>query len=96
MRDAVHLESGFSVLLADAESPREMCGRVREILGRYDEAAVHFHDINLSAELSLGVTVGGATQFVVIVGFTPDDLRLIGSLGIGLSIAAYPCSNDSE
>lgn len=96
IRGAVHENSGFSVVMADAETPLEMVATTRRILGSYNEAGVHFDAINLSAELSLGLTVGDPRQFAAIVSFTPDDLRLIGSLGISLSIAAYPCSNNYE
>lgn len=78
IRNAVHEDSGFSVLVADSDSPREMCDKIREMLGRYGKASLHFNGSNFSAELSLGVTVGDSAQFVAVASFNPDDLRILG------------------
>ena len=49
---------------------------------------------DVEAELSIGFTVGDSIQFVASVDFSPSELRDLATLGIALSINAYPTSDE--
>jgi hypothetical protein len=57
---------------------------------------VTFARPSLSAELSVGVTVGDSDQFVASVALSASDILLLGSLGIALSVTAYPTSDEAN
>ena len=91
-----HAKSGFNATIADASNPGEMVVVVRKFLAECKELGVVLSSGTLSTELSVGVTVGDSAQFVAFVDFTAQDLVLLGALGINLSIAAYPTSDEAN
>ena len=59
-----------------------------------DERNVCFSELGLVAELALGLTVGGASQFIASVTLSGSDLTELGGLGLSLSVSAYPTSDE--
>jgi len=55
---------------------------------------VSFPGQGLTAELSVGVTVGDSAQFVASIDLTSDDLSMMGTLGLSLNVSAYPTSGE--
>jgi hypothetical protein len=95
-RDGTHQTSGFSVVLADSTSPGEMMKQVRVFLADCILRADDFGAMGLLVELSIGVTVGSDPQFMASVALKTEDLAMLSSTGIALSISAYPSSDDSD
>jgi hypothetical protein len=93
-RGSLHATSGFSVTIADAESPGEMLASVREFVALCTAKGVSFSRDGLSAEVSIGMTVGDSIQFVASLDLSPSDLLLWGGLGVAISVAAYPASDE--
>ena len=91
-----HQSSGFSIVIADSNYPGEMMEKVRAFLADCISRNVDFVANGLSAEFSIGVTVGSDPQFIVSVDLKTEDLTLLGSIGIALSICAYPSADDGE
>lgn len=85
--------SGLSATIADAKNPGEMVVAIREFVAECKAQRFVFFGSSISAELSIGVTVGDTEQFVACVDFSASDLSSLGALGIELSIAAYPTSD---
>lgn len=93
-RGGLHTTSGFSVTLADAENPGEMLAAIREFVARCEAKGIGFSLDGLSAEISIGMTVGDSTQFVASVDLSPSDLLSLGRLGAAISVTAYPTSDE--
>ena len=95
-RGGLHSVSGVSVTIADSQNPAEMTAAISEFVTKCRARNLVFSDLGLSAELSVGVTVGDSEQFIACLDFSPDDLGSLGALGVGLSIAAYPTSDEAN
>jgi hypothetical protein len=93
-RGGHHSISGFSTTIADSQNPSEMVAEIREFVSECQTRNLVFSGLGLSAELSIGVTVGDSAQFIACMDFSPVDLVSLGALGVGLSIAAYPSSDE--
>jgi hypothetical protein len=88
--------SGLSATIADAKNPGEMVVAIREFVAECKARNFVFSGSGLSAELSVGVTVGDTEQFVACVDFPASDLLSLGVLGVELSITAYPTSDEAN
>jgi len=88
--------SGLSATIADAKTPNEMVVAIREFVAECKARNFVFSGSGLSAVLSVGVTVGDTEQFVACVDFSASDLLSLGALGVELSIAAYPTSDEAN
>ena len=88
--------SGFSATIVDAKNPAELVLAIRAFVAKCQERHIVLSTPNLTAELALGVTVGDSEQFVACVDFSASDLLSLGALGVELSIAAYPTSDDAN
>lgn len=95
-RGGNYSSSGLNATIADAKNPGRMVVAIREFMAKCKEQDIIFSDSNLSSELSIGVTVGDSVQYVAFVDFSVSDLLLLGALGIALSIAAYPASDEAN
>jgi hypothetical protein len=95
-RHGHHSLSGFNAKVADAENPGQMVEAVRKFMLTIKEQGVVFSASNLSAELFIGVTVGDSVQFIAFVELLPADILLLGSLGVALSVTAYPTSDEAN
>ena len=92
----IHEASGFNVTIADAATPSELLELIRAFLAFCKEKNVVFSSHSLSAEISIGFTVGDSHQFVAGVDFTPTELLSFAECGIKLSITAYPTSDEAN
>jgi hypothetical protein len=88
--------AGLSATIADARTPSEMVVAIREFVAECKARNFIFSGSGLSAELSLGVTVGDTEQFVAYVDFTASDLLSLATLGVDLNISAYPTSDEAN
>ena len=95
-RGGFHSISGLSATIADSQNPGEMVKAILEFVAECEAKSLVFAGLGLSAELSIGVTVGDSEQFVACMEFSPSDLVSLGALGVGLSIAAYPTSDEAN
>jgi len=87
--------SGFSATIADTETPKELTVLIGNFLAQCKENNVQFQNLNLSAVLSVGFTVGDSEQFVACIEFSPTELLACSECGISLSITAYPASDEA-
>jgi len=53
---------------------------------------ISFSGKNLSAELSVGITVSTSDRYAGFIGFPPADLLMMGRLAVELGLCAYPPS----
>lgn len=95
-RGGHYSSSGLNATIADAANPHEMVVAIREFITQCKAKNIAFSDANLSAEISIGITVGEAVQFVTCVDLSACDLLSLGKLGIALSVAAYPASDEDD
>jgi len=91
----VYALSGFNVTVAEAPNPRVLVSELRKFLAQCRDRKLDFRK-GLTAELSIGFTVGDSQQFVASVDFSPADLSALGACGIALSVAAYPTSDEAN
>ena len=92
---ATYEYSGFSATIADTETPKELIILIVNFLAQCKENNIQFQDLNLSAVLSVGFTVGDSKQFVACIEFSPAELLACSECGISLSITAYPASDEA-
>jgi len=96
-RGGFYPNSGLSVTIADAKNPGEMVVTIREFMTKCKSQNLVLAGPGLSAELAIGVTVvGDSEQFIAFVDFSAPDLAALGALGVELSIAAYPTSDEAN
>jgi len=95
-RGGFHSSSGLSATIADAKNPGEMVAVIREFIVKCKSRNIVLAGQGLCTELAIGVTVGDSEQFVAFVDFSASDLLSLGSLGVELSIAAYPTSDEAN
>lgn len=88
-----HQSSGIEFDLADVATPSELIHAIRHFLCNWRAKMVSLSELGLEGELSIGTTVGDSTQFTAHLDFSTDDMLLFGTMGIALSIAAYPTSD---
>lgn len=92
----IHTSPGFSATIADAANPRDLTHAIQTFLKQCKERGVSFAKRGVSAELSLGVTVGDSQQFVAGVELSSSALSLLAEHGLTLSLTAYPTSDDAN
>ncbi|WP_139058762.1 hypothetical protein [Thiorhodococcus drewsii] len=95
-RGGYYSTSGFNTTIVDAENPRKMVAAIRAFLVKCRKKKIVFSNSNLSTELAIGVTVGEKEQYVACVDLPPSDLMSLAELGISLSVAAYPASDEDD
>jgi len=88
--------SGLGVTIADAKNPVELVAAIREFIAMCQSRNIVLADQGLSSELAIGITVGDSEQFVAFVDFSASDLWSLGALGVELSFAAYPTSDEAN
>ena len=91
----VYALSGFNVTVAEAPNPRALVSELRKFLTQCKERKLDFRK-GLTAELSIGFTVGDSQQFVASVDLSPADLSTLAACGIALSVTAYPTSDEAN
>jgi hypothetical protein len=95
-RGGINSTSGLSASIADSQNPSEMVVAIREFVTECQTRNLVFSGLGLSADLSIGVTVGDSEQFIACLDFSASDLVSLGAIGVGLSIAAYPTSDEAN
>lgn len=91
-----HENSGIEFELADLATPRDLIYAVRNFLHGWLAKGISLYAFNLKGELSIGVAVGDSKQFTAHLNFSVDDALLLGTLGVELSITAYPTSDEAN
>jgi hypothetical protein len=92
-RGGQYASSGVSATIADAANPVEMVRCIREFLSDSEVKGIDFLSAGLSAELVIGITVGDSEQYVAFIDFAASDISLLATIGLALSVAAYPTSD---
>jgi hypothetical protein len=87
---------GFSCTIADANSHRELAEAIDRFSGQCAQAGLSFRSLELSATLSVGVSVGEDQQFIASLEFPADLLATLGQLGVSLEVNAYPTSDGAN
>lgn len=95
-RKGTHATSGICMTIADAETPAEMVQAIRKFLFESKDKGIAFSCPDISAAISIGVTVGDSVQFVACLDFSAADLWQLASLGIALHFCAYPTSDEAN
>ncbi len=83
-------------LEVDRRKPAEMTREVRRFIEECKARHLSFSRPGISAEITVGVTVGDSTQYVAFVDLTASDLGAMGALGLNLSVTAYPTSDEAN
>ncbi|MBD8566215.1 hypothetical protein IFU01_18310 [Oxalobacteraceae sp. CFBP 8763] len=92
----LHQCSGIAFDLPDSDTPRNLVDEVRRCLSCWHTKGISLAGLNFVGELSFGITVGDSVQFTAHVEFSAVDMLALGSIGIALSIAAYPTSDEAN
>ncbi len=93
----IQLASGFSIVVADVATPKELVATIRKFLANCKALELTFSgDSGVSGELSIGISVGSTEQFSASVDFTPSDLAMLSELGLRLTLSAYPTSDAAK
>jgi hypothetical protein len=95
-RGGVHATSGLNASIADAASPGAMTGQVRAFLAECLKHGPTLIANGVDAELSVGISVGDSIQYVASVELSPIDIRDLATVGVALSITAYPTSDETS
>jgi hypothetical protein len=90
----VHETSGLTISIADAANPGAMLKEIRGFLATCQRIGPNLFGDGVEAELAIGLSVGDSIQFIASVEFSSSELRELATLGIALSIAAYPTSDE--
>jgi hypothetical protein len=91
-----HQSSGIKFDLADVATPLDLVHAVRHFLRNWQTKMISLSALGLESELSVGATVGDSAQFTAHFEFSVDDMFMLGTMGIALSIAAYPTSDEAN
>ena len=87
---------GFSCTVADDATPRELEESLHKFSDQCAQAELNFRSLDLSAALSLGVSVGDDQQFIVSLDLSANLLAALGQLGVALQVNAYPTSDSAN
>ena len=93
-RGEVRTTSGFNLVLSESENPREL---VRETLRVFAVVAGRVADLvrgGATAEIDFALFVTARGPESLILG--PEVLRRIEQHGVGVTVSAYPCSEDDD
>lgn len=83
--------SGYNIFITDSANPKELVEDIELFVKSFKAKTISLSDI--SAELSIGITVGGTEGFIKTLDFSPVILSLIEDSGFILSVTAYPASD---
>jgi hypothetical protein len=93
-RGGVHDSASLSASLANADTPAAMLREIRFFLGNCQALGPTLFGDGVTAELSIGVSVGDSVQYVSSVDLSALEIRQIANIGIGLNFTAYPTSDE--
>ncbi|MGZ8252139.1 MAG: hypothetical protein ACXW1P_06870 [Methylophilaceae bacterium] len=92
----VYESSGLNSTIADTKTPRELVKAVIDFANICKAKNISLATSCISTELDIGIGVGYSEQFIASIIFLPSELNLLSSVGIALSITAYPTSDESS
>jgi hypothetical protein len=88
--------SGFSATIADAASPVELIDALRDFLAECSSRGIVLGERGLEAQVSVGVTVGEAKQYVACIDLPRALLAALAACGVSLAFSAYPTSDGAN
>ncbi len=89
-------DSGFNLTLAEAENGAAAISQARDALARLQPALLELRRLSVPSLVDFGLFVGGSVSFTSSVRFAPDMLQWFSEQGVGLSVSAYPVSEEDE
>ena len=89
-------DSGFSLSLPEHESWASAKTAIRDLLCAQKHALDAAAVLDLSVELSIGVTVGEENSYAPTLDFEPELLAALHAARVALSVTAYPTSDEQE
>jgi hypothetical protein len=93
-RGGVHDSASLNASLIDADTPAAMLREIRLFLSACQAIGSTLFEDGVTAELSIGVTVGESAQYVSSIDLSASEIRQIASVGISLNFTAYPTSDE--
>lgn len=87
-----HAESGFSLLLAEAEEFSEHLEELEASLLDFEEAIRELRSLAIPCRICCGLTVGGKTHFTRSFILSPQLMLKLGELSVEFIVSAYPCA----
>ena len=91
-----HEDSGFNLTLEEAENGAAAVSQARDALARLRPALLELRRLSVPSLVDFGLFVGGPVSFTGSVRFAPDVLQWFSEQGVGLSVSAYPVSEEDE
>ena len=88
--------SGLNASIADEGNPRDMLAKSRTFISECLKHGPALFANGVNAELSIGTTVGDPVQYLTSVDFSPNEIRLLATLGVSLNFTAYPASDGTD
>ena len=88
------IDHGLWIEFPDGDSWRETVPCVQQFLETNGDAIERMRPCCSEMELRIGVTVGEASSFAPTLEFDPVFLSTLARLGFGLTVSAYPTSDD--
>jgi hypothetical protein len=85
--------SGLNASIADEVNPSDMLARIRTFVSECLQRGPTLFANGVSAELSIGTTVGDSSQYLASLDFSPSEIHDLAVLGISLNFTAYPTSD---
>ena len=95
-RGKPHDDSGCNLTITDAQSLKELEDNIRTFVQEYSDELTRLRSTGVTLDLDIGVTVGDSKQFSVSVYISPDDMALFSKVGIGVTVSAYPTSDEAN
>ncbi|MDB5345116.1 MAG: hypothetical protein JWP89_3493 [Schlesneria sp.] len=86
------IDSGFSLLVADAEELPEHLLQLDEFLLDFAESIRELQRLTIPCRINCGLTVGGESHFTRTLTLSPKLMLKLGDLGVEFAVSAYPCS----
>lgn len=91
----VNESSGFNLSFPEESSWAESLAAVSAHLRSEASLLRELRDVNAEVELDIGVTVGEEQSYAPSLGFPSEFLADLASLGISLTVSAYPTNDET-
>ncbi len=95
-RNRIHEHSGFNAAIVDAANLEDLYTETIQFLTACQEKGINFRDLNVEAEIDIGISVGCSEQLMPSLSWEPEDLKLFSDLGVRLTVSGYPASDEEE
>ena len=84
-------DSGFTLLVSDAEELSEHLLQLDNFLLNFGEAIQELQQLAIPCRINCGLTVGEEGHFTRTVTLSPKLMFKLGDLGVEFAVSAYPC-----